>query len=332
MSNRYENIFFNLIRNETSLTEALCNLMKYKSFRNHFIDFVQEKNSNFIINKNSISFDNFDTEKDFGFKEEEEDKKVGRGDLILEYDGKDYIFELKIEITTDFTENQPDGYIQYLEKQNQTKKDLYFILPKNYTKLLKLEDKINSENILYWEDFILSLKENGLTDIQYVKDFCEILDYRWFYSEEFSFNKYEIDLIKSKRNIEMSNTSIPIIIMDLFKKVDIIQEQITQKTKSYKDRVQYGFCLKNKEKKDILWFGVDYEFWEKTTIPLTIAISKEDIVYLEAFKKHFKEKIKKFEYEDKHIYYHLPIEIIDNLSTDDIKSKINEVKDAIGLE
>ena len=43
---REENIFFNLIKNETSLTEVFCNFMKYKIFRDLFIDIVNEKIKN----------------------------------------------------------------------------------------------------------------------------------------------------------------------------------------------------------------------------------------------------------------------------------------------
>lgn len=157
MSNRFDNIFFNLIKNETSLTEIFCNLMRFKSFKNHFITFIKNKDENFNLNPNDVEFDNFQTEKNFGFKEDEEEKKVGRGDLVLEVLDREYIFELKIENTTDFTKNQPYGYIDYLKSRNQTKDDLYFILPKDYRKISKLNE-IESNHIFYWEDFLESLR------------------------------------------------------------------------------------------------------------------------------------------------------------------------------
>ena len=40
---REDNIFYNLIKNETSLTEVFCNFMRYKIFRDLFIDIVNEK-------------------------------------------------------------------------------------------------------------------------------------------------------------------------------------------------------------------------------------------------------------------------------------------------
>ena len=47
---REENIFYNLIKNETSLTEVFCNFMRYENFRNLFIDMINEK----IKNKENI--------------------------------------------------------------------------------------------------------------------------------------------------------------------------------------------------------------------------------------------------------------------------------------
>ena len=40
IKHRENNIFFNVIRNETSLTEVFCNLMQYKAFRDLFLNFV----------------------------------------------------------------------------------------------------------------------------------------------------------------------------------------------------------------------------------------------------------------------------------------------------
>lgn len=36
IKDRENNIFYNVIRNETSLTEVFCNLMQYKVFRDLF--------------------------------------------------------------------------------------------------------------------------------------------------------------------------------------------------------------------------------------------------------------------------------------------------------
>jgi len=336
MTNRYENIFFNIVRNETSLTEVFCNLMYYKSFRNHFINYVKQQNSNFNINPTNVVFENFETERDFGEDFDnttnEKDKKIGRGDLILSVDDRIFIFEFKIETTTKLTKNQPNGYLKYLEKENQPKDNLYFILPKDYTHKNQLNNIINDTNIFYWEDFIESLKSNGLTDIPYINDFCKVLDYYWFYYETFEFNTYESNIINNTEEVSMSNKTIPTIMMTLFEKIGIIEDKFKNKSQSnqYKDNIQYGFFLKDDTKKDILWFGVDYKFWEKSGIPLSIGIDSDDIEYLEKFKESYQKEIILLDYGDD-TFYHLPITVDDEIDTNDIVKKIKEVKRVIGL-
>jgi len=330
MADRHQNIFYNLIKNETSLTEVFCNLMSYKAFRDHFIEFVSEL-SEFEIPCDSVEYENFTTEEDFGFSQDDSQKN-GRGDLILEFDDKKYIFEIKIEAYRDFTINQPDGYIRYLEENGQSKKDLYFILPKEHINKDKISSKIDSKNIFYWEDLLANIRKKGLTDIPYVEDFCNILDYRWFYSKTLDFSVYEIDIIK-KGGVTMESKAIPKIMMELFEVVDTLNRQFKNKTNSneYRDSIQYGFFIKNEKKEPILWFGIDYKFWEETGVPLSIAISKEDSAYFEKFEKHYRnEKLSEIQY-DNVVFYHLPIEISEMIGTNDIKKKIIEVQQKIGL-
>ncbi len=333
MKDRIDNIFFNLIKNETSLTEALCNLMSLKSFRNHFLNFI--KIENFNISIEDVKFNNFLTEKDFGkdfaLNESNEDKKIGRGDLILELNNNEFIFELKIEISTGLTKNQPDGYLKYLRQNNFSQNNLFFIIPKDY-KDSKLE-LINDSNILYWEDFIDSLKRNGLTDIDYINDFCKILDSRWFYFESIEFNSYESNLINGTEELKMENKNIPSIMMSLFEKVNIIQDKFTNKSQNnqYKDSIQYGFFLKNKDKKDILWFGIDYEFWKLSGVPFSIGIDKLDEQYFNKFSDKYTKDIIKIEYGNNTSFYHLPIKIDNNMDTNKIVKLIKQVKQDIDL-
>ena len=101
---RKENIFYNLIKNETSLTEVFCNFMRYRVFRDLFIDIVNEKikNKKNIIDKSMVNFQNFDTEVAL----KENDEKLGRIDLQLKVNDEIYLFEIKIETFTSLTKNQ----------------------------------------------------------------------------------------------------------------------------------------------------------------------------------------------------------------------------------
>lgn len=338
MLNRHNNIFFNLIKNETSLTEIFCNLMSYKIFRNHFVQFVKDNNEKFSVNIDEISFNDFQTEKDFGFDDNEEYKKVGRGDLVLEVDGKDYIFELKIETTTDLTNNQPYGYIKYLKNNNQTKDDLYFILPADYKHIFKLKD-IDDTHIMYWEDLIYSLKTNGIIDIPYIKDFCNILEYRWFYYASINIRKVEINLIEIRGELNMDNRSVPHIMQKLFNIIDEIYEKyrgkVCQKNK-YKDSFSYGFFIKNSDGEEILFFGIDYFVWEQTGNPLVIGLENINNKYLNDFKLIYNEEnLKEIIYEGGANYIYLSLQNNEYLleeNVEKIKKKIDDVVFKIDLK
>lgn len=331
MTDRYPNIFYNLIKNETSLTEAFCNFMIYKSFRNHFVNFIKNKKTNFEVLDHQIEFENFKTEKEFKTKEFE---NLGRGDFILELDEKEYIFEFKVETTTGFTNNQPDGYIKYLEEKGQDKDDLYFFLPKNYNHKLEKKD-INKDNIFFWEDFIQSLKDSGLIDITYINDFCKILDNRWFYFEKFEFNKFEINITKNQEEINMTNKILPTIMMKLYDIVEELEAKYSNKCISKeKDSIEYGFYFKNEKNNAVLWFGIDFLFWEENGYPITLAISteKDDETYLNEFKNINKDKLTEIKYENETSYYHLPIEINESMDTNKIKEIIDNTIRNIGLK
>jgi len=279
---REKNIFYNVIRNETSLTEVLCNLMQYKIFRNLFLNFVNDKTKNLNLDFDDIKYKNFDTEKDFNIQEDEIDKNVGRGDLILNIDKVDYIFEIKIENTTRTTKNQPDGYLKYLKKQNQHeyKKRLFFIIPKGYLHKKNL-DKLK-ENILYWEDFLETIEKAELNKVNIlIEEFCKILNVNWFYYEEIEFISQELNLLLNQNKIEgtklLENMNVPNLMKKLFSIVDEVKLDTNKNPTAVKHNSDYyGYFLKNKSydipEKWTFWFGIDFELWAEKNVPIAIQI------------------------------------------------------------
>ncbi len=331
---RENNIFYNVIRNETSLTEVFCNLMRYKAFRDLFLNFVNNKTKNLNLDFDDIKYEYFDTEKDFNIQEDDIDKKVGRGDLILSMDDLDYIFEIKIENTTKTTKNQPDGYLKYLKEQNKDnyKKRLFFIIPTTY----KYKDKLlQSEqiNILYWEDFFYELKKSELKKFNIiVNDFYNLVYDGWFYFSKLNFNNLELDYIYNMEKLQMKNSAIPTIMMKLLSIVDELQG--TYNAKKYDESLnefEYVFWIRDKNLKKIFWFGIDYEVWEKYKNPLIIGFEddKEDI-YCKKFKQVFSDKLVKL--DDDGIYLPLEIDILRSEDTSAIKNVIDNVIEKIGME
>ena len=297
---REKNIFYNLIKNETSLTEVFCNLLDYKIFRDLFLEIVNKKRIEQGQKKfdlSSIQYQNFTTEKNFGEDkncfEEEEKKKIGRGDLILEdASGLEYIFELKIEKYTNLTDNQPKGYLCYLKKENAR---LFFILPRGYMHINDIYTRWHKEtgypkeeikkHIIYWEDIIHEIRNIELDKINlFINEFCKILDYRWFYYEDIKFSKSEIELInlnnKRKKGYEMlSNSNIPSLVSKLFNIIENVKVEVKKDKASVEQYPDfYGYYVKDKRIPNEweIWFGVDFEIWASGKSPLTIQISSDN--------------------------------------------------------
>jgi hypothetical protein len=285
---REKNIFYHLVRNETSLTEVFCNLMQYKVFRDNFLRFIQDKTQNLDIDVDKILYDNFDTEETFKIKnndKEIEEKNAGRGDLVLTTNQNiKYIFELKIEVNTRLTKNQPNRYLDYLKENdnNNFEKQLFFILPRGYwhtNEILKRDNRVCQKNILYWEDIIENIRKNELDKANlFIDEFCKILDNRWFYFEKITFTKNELQFLIDNKETKMDNITVPQMMQKLFKIVNGVKIDCDN-TINRQNYDWFGYVVDNK-KNNIksknnyqIWFGIEYDIWEKDKYPLTIQVS-----------------------------------------------------------
>lgn len=361
---REENIFYNLIKNETSLTEVFCNFMKYKIFRDLFIDIVNEKikNKESTIDKSKVRFEDFDTE--VPLKEDEE--KLGRIDLQLKVSDEIYLFEIKIEAFTSLTDNQPKSYLEFLKNNNLYKNEnLFFILPKGYfhkneiyesweekTKYSKKE--IENHNIIYWEDILKLLRKQELDKANvFINELCKILDFRWFYFEKIIFTKSELDLMfsdkKEKGYKMLENMSIPKLISNLYKIIDELPAKFfTKYNKEFESYEYNGYFLDNNKyklsNKFKIWFGVDNVIWENTQNPISIQIVGFEIDDIENLEKYLvsmncfnneKSEInfKIFKYEDNTICFYVQLEknIFENQDENIVEELITKINRIIDL-
>lgn len=278
---RKNNIFHNIIKNETSVTELFCNLMIFKPFRVLFLNIVKEKGAE--IDPEKIGYDCFETEIDLG----KDEKKHGRADLVLTIDeGDEYIFEIKIESWCNLTENQPESYLKYLDSDN---KRLFFIIPESYSHISEvydrwnkctghLPDNIKENNIIYWEDVLERIKDAELDKLSlFIKEFVEIMDDSWFYYEDIVFTQEEIWLINLKESEEyylMTSSSVPKLIQKIINVIDGVNQK-----KDYikQDPSYYGYHIKNSDfeldDEIHLFFGIQYIIWEKRGNPILIEVS-----------------------------------------------------------
>ncbi|MDN5089848.1 hypothetical protein [Aliarcobacter butzleri] len=332
---REENIFYNIIKNETSLTESFCNFMNYKVFRDLFIDIINKKICN-KIDKSKVKFQNFDTEVPLL-----NEQNNGRIDLQLKISEKEiYLFEIKIELYTNLTDNQPKNYLEYLKDLNIGNENLFFIVPKGYYYLSKLHDC----NIIYWEDILDEIRKNEIDKINiFINEFCKILDYRWFYFEKVEFTKNEVDLIfndkKEKGYKMLENVNIPILMNKLFKivvdtKIDYYKSD--KESLAQKDGY-FGYFLENRKcgisDKLTIWFGVDYAIWERYKHPLIIQIEPNEQQEVIKLENYLKDKIDYSKHidEDGDTIFYIPLqqELFENKDvniTQEFTNKIEKVK------
>jgi len=306
---RERNIFYNVLKNETSLTEVFCNLLDLKPFRDLFLEIIKEKSKTF--KSQDIVYANFKTEVNL-----QDEQHYGRSDLHLTLDEDEYIFEIKIEKKTKLTDNQPNGYLNYLNNKNQ---NLFFIIPRNYLHLNKIcerwytkngyeKQKILSNNIILWEDILNRIKKYELDNVNlFINEFCNIVEYRWLKYKVINFKTFEIELLFNDKedlgeDLKMLlDTNIPKIISKLFNVVDETYKKFEIDSKSDEQCSDYyGYYLKNKAynlNNDLdIWFGVDYEIWEKHNFPIIVQIIINNNNIIEKIKKI--NQLIEFEYDD----------------------------------
>src|SRR5947209_14482983 len=116
---RTENIFHNLVTDEDSTTELLCNLMRFPTFRQSVL--VSLFNTPFAA---EAAFDQVGTQMDLAGR--------GRADLIVRTEQLCAILEIKVTPWRALTERQERDYLAYLLAQPQPHRVLAFLLPKDW--------------------------------------------------------------------------------------------------------------------------------------------------------------------------------------------------------
>jgi hypothetical protein len=272
------NLFENIVIDENSFTELLCNLLSLSTqFKEKFFKFLG------IRNHGEYEFDTqYPTDKK---------QKNGRVDLIIYSDEKFFFIENKIN-NTGLTENQPKGYLRELSKMDYHKKNLYFIVPRYYSHMDELNKKLPNNNskictkILFWDDFFESYKEECFQkNDSIISEFFQLIK-EWF--------GYEHIELPKKGDIEMNVKEMGKQLRDFHKTIYTIEDLIKSygfKTKPMKIRGEIGFgILKNDT--FLGCFEIWNELWaEKGDIFVFVPINECDFA-----KKEFKFEGKSYPY------------------------------------
>jgi hypothetical protein len=242
MRSRSKNIFWRIVNNEDSTTELLCNLFQFDEFKNIFLQLLCDKG----IEIPDIDFDSVNAQCSTEF---------GRPDIVIE--GNDHILaiENKTDVNRELTSQQPEGYLKFLVDKPQKNKAILFLIPKGYKEEEKIKEyqkksDIVHINIIYWEEFLQTLKASKLQDHGTIfKHFIELIN-GWFGYETITFSKEEYDSMKYTPKLLKLIDNVAGVIGKSFK------TSLESEVGSYGYRIIMGNTL-------ICWFGCWYELWEK---------------------------------------------------------------------
>jgi hypothetical protein len=278
------NIFNNVVKSENSMTELLLNFSSYEIFRNELLRlFLKEPDVE------TVEYDHLSTQKRLPNGE-------GQPDFFIQNDKLEILIEIKTD-DTGLTNNQPTKYIEYLTTINKEKLILVFLIPSWYkyreewnkrVDNFKKENKISIQTeIIEWESIIGIIDSHDF--LNFNQCFVEFLGLmkNWFETKAITFSNAEVTLMYNEK-------SIPLVMKKLFEIVDKVKDYNSKHTKIWhnKDSGEYSIYFKNNEGKNVLYFGVWFEFWSKYSKPLCFGVSENfPKKYQEIFKKNHPDAI-----------------------------------------
>jgi hypothetical protein len=255
------NIFHNLVDDEPSTTELLCNLMRFTAFRRLLLGrFLTEACAP------KIEFEDVATRA-----------RLGEGDCpdIVIANSDVYAFlEVKIDTQRGLTQRQRDGsYLKLLSKDRRPERWLVFLVPEGW-EFLELTEKllggIDNDHpdgvhtrIRFWKRDVLDVIEmSGLQELnQIVSEFTLLLSPQF---RLIAFSKEEVRMLVSKE--------LGTAIWKLFGVVEKIREKSKQKGYKQSSTLTGEIYFRNSAGENILWFGVWPDFWKERGFPLSFGV------------------------------------------------------------
>ncbi len=297
---RDNNIFYNLVTNENSATELLCNLFQFDPFIKLFCVLIG-------LEEDKTYFEYQDVESQYDFSDK------GIPDIFIKNDNYAIMVEIKIN-NTSLTNNQPSSYLNALAELEIENKYLIFLVPRTYIHLSLINersdnwnrDKVNNSQIIvqiiYWEDIFIKFKNTRIYEFNlFFAHFYSLLE-SWYGYKTIPFSNNEVTI--------MFTNEIPDIMVKMNDLVKEVMGKIKQYYKVKKDDegFGYGFYIKDENSKIILFFGYWFELWRDKGFPLCIGAHRKHSSYsYNNFEKHFEDS---FEYEENWKIYGIKKDII----------------------
>jgi len=259
---REQNVFYNLVRNENTLTELLCNMSKYQIFRRVI---TEEINSALGIQCPVFEQGDISTQ--------ERDPEIGQPDIRIDSSDTLILVECKVDDSA-LTQRQVLDYPKSIEREKKQNAGLLFLVPDNYQHLSIIKDmvsiatKSHRTSFTTWSSLVARLDSYGLSEAnELFRDFIALLK-QWFEPVSILFTKGELQMLFNK---EAGKTYASLI-----KLVDQVHDILAKSYSCSKGRNtdEYGFYVKDQDGKRFLWFGIWYYFWEESGCPMSLGLPK----------------------------------------------------------
>lgn len=266
---RTPNLFYNLVTDENSTTELLCNLMRFDKFRVGFLELFLQGDM-----ASGIRWEDFETQVAI----------PGHGipDIQIQTDDLLALIEVKVRPGLGPSSYQTDGYFQFVSSRNFRERHLVYLVPaawayhESLKRLLDAREKDSPQTairakIILWEDVVALIERLEASDPNlFLNEFNDLLLAR-IAPKPVSFSHGEVSMLYS--------SEIPKSLSKLQRLVNDVQGQATMfKVRPSGSRSlspsEYGVYFLDPKNRPRLWFGIWTDFWTDHGKPICFGVAQ----------------------------------------------------------
>jgi len=280
------NVFHNLVTNENSATELLCNAMRFDPLRRAVLGL-------FFSDACSSKIADVDIDTQVSLVQ-------GRPDLVVSNDEVYSFVEVKVEEHCRLTANQPHGYYNCLLEDKRAQRWLVFLIPSGWFYRDQLKESLRLLNdahvgsgiqtrIVHWEAVLdvfekTSLQNEVLSPV--LSEFTSLFS-SWFLPRSIMFSKDSVRTLYSK--------DFAVAFSDLLELI----KQVGAKGRTLckcSERSPWELYFKNDEGEYLLWVGFWPDFWKKEGMPISFGVKDDWPEWVqETFRKVYRRETKPFD-------------------------------------
>jgi hypothetical protein len=257
---RGESVFYHLVKDEDSLSELLCNLLRYPGLR--------------AILRRLISAAVGNAMPPFLFRDVSSQVRTADGserpDFVIRADNWFVAVESK-RGSRGLTAAQRQGYPETFDEVSEELRYLIFLVPEGYCHSpeiheLRLRCKRATVAIVSWTDLVESVQSSAMAKGEIFREFLALVT-KWFTAKTV--------MIPEEGTMSLNVRESGSAYYAVLELITSVQQNMsgTHSTTEEINDDGYGFAV-NDSHGQALWFGIDYDFWKQTGYVLSLAVDK----------------------------------------------------------